>query len=189
MPRKRPPDSLQRPYSNDMAKRRHLTCRSDYARQRGKQRPKKHISRYLLLFLVIFTLLFSVSVKESTTEPISSNPEIGQSDQVPLTVIELESLGEFTIYAYNSVPEQTDASPCISADNKNICERFANGEKLCASNDFPLGTIITIGDLGEFKVVDRMRSDYRRTIDIFMGDDIAKAKQFGKKTMTVFASK
>lgn len=172
-----------------MTKRRHLTCRSDYARQRGKQRPKRHISRYILLFLAISTFSLGLTAGETKTEPISSTPEIGQSDQIPLTVIELKEAGEFTIFAYNSVPEQTDGSPCISADNKDICERYARGEKMVATNDFTLGTELFLGDLGRFIVVDRMNERYSKTIDIFMGYDIAKAKEFGKKKMTVFVAK
>lgn len=189
MPRKRLPDSPQRLCFNDMTKRRHLTCRSDYARQRGKQRPKRHISRYILLFLAISTFSLGLTAGENKTEPISSTPEIGQSDQIPLTVIELKDAGQFTVYAYNSVEGQTDSSPCISADNKDICERFARGEKMVATNDFPLGTELFVGDLGRFTVVDRMRSDYTRTIDIFMGYDVAGAKKFGKQKMAVLVAK
>ena len=188
MLRRRLPEALIRPYSNDMTNRRHLAHRSEYARHRAKQRPKRTISRYILLFLVISTLLFGFEAGEAVH---NLEPQLVSESQesVKIEVIELKNQGKFTIYAYNSVEGQTDGSPCISADNKDICERFAKGEKMVATNDFPLGTELFLGELGRFVVVDRMRADYKRTIDIFMGYDVAKAKQFGKQKMLVLAPK
>jgi 3D (Asp-Asp-Asp) domain-containing protein len=106
-----------------------------------------------------------------------------------IEIVEIESVGTFTVYAYNSLEGQTDGSPCISADNKDICERFEAGEKMVATNDFPLGAEIFLGELGKFTVVDRMNSRYSRTIDIFMGYDVDEAKEFGKKKLSVFTQK
>lgn len=188
MLRRRLPEALIRPYSNDMTNRRNLHHRSDYARQRGKQRPKRHFSRYILLILVISTFLFGFEAGESVHK-LDEQLVRENEETVKIEVIELKNAGQFTIYAYNSVESQTDGSPCISADNKDICERFANGEKMVATNDFPLGTELFLGDLGRFIVVDRMRSDYRKTVDIFMGYDVAKAKEFGKQKMPVLVAK
>lgn len=188
MPLKRPPELQIRPYFNDMTNRRNLHHRSDYARYRAKQRPKRYFPLYILLLLVISTFLFGFEAGERVhnldEQLVNQNAET-----VKIEVIELKNAGKFTIYAYNSVEGQTDASPCISADNKNICERFEKGEKMVATNDFPLGTELFLGDIGRFIVVDRMRADYRKTIDIFMGYDVAKAKEFGKQKMAVFVAK
>lgn len=171
-----------------MTNRRNLHYLSDYARQRGKQRTKRHFSRYFTLLLAISTFLFGFEAGERVHN-LDEKLVNQNAETVKIEVIELKNAGQFTIYAYNSVESQTDGSPCISADNKNICERFEKGEKMVATNDFPLGTELFIGELGRFIVVDRMAKRYSKTIDIFMGYDVAKAKEFGKQKMPVFVAK
>ncbi len=92
----------------------------------------------------------------------------------------------YEISAYNSVPWQTDDSPCISADNKNICERYLAGQKLCASNNFRLGSEVYIEGYGKCKIADRMNKRYQGNyVDIYMGMDIARARQFGRQKMLI----
>lgn len=94
-----------------------------------------------------------------------------------------------TVSAYNSVPEQTDSSPCISADGSNICNRYAKGERICATNDWKLGTRLKIKGLGDCVVADRMNRRYTGTgrIDWYMGMDVQGARQFGLKHLNVLA--
>lgn len=91
------------------------------------------------------------------------------------------------VTAYTSHVNQTDNSPCISADNKDICKRHANGEKLCASNDHPLGSFIHVEGLGVCKVVDRMNRRYTGTgrVDWYFGMDLEKARKHGIKQLSV----
>ena len=89
------------------------------------------------------------------------------------------------ITAYNSVPEQTWGDPCVSADNTNICERFAAGELICAANFVPLGTKLYIDTIGQCTVADRMNRRYTDRVDFFMDKDIAAAKNFGIKSLKV----
>jgi 3D (Asp-Asp-Asp) domain-containing protein len=91
------------------------------------------------------------------------------------------------VSAYTSRVQETDNTPCIPADGSNICKRFANGEKMVASNDYKLGTKLQIGDLGVFTVVDRMNKRYtgNGNIDIYMGYDLKGARAFGRKNLLV----
>ena len=88
-----------------------------------------------------------------------------------------------TVTAYNSMPGQTDSTPCIGADGTNLCEY-----KGCAvaMNGVKLGTKIDLESFGECTVKDRKNSRYDSTwIDVYFGgaENHKKALQFGKKTL------
>jgi len=87
--------------------------------------------------------------------------------------------------AYNSVPEQTDDTPCISADGSNICELLAAGECIIAGNFADLGSQHYIDGIGLCTLHDRMSSRYQENIDIFFGYDIQAAKNFGRQNLLV----
>lgn len=88
------------------------------------------------------------------------------------------------VTAYNSVPEQTDDTPCIGADGDNLCQYDGCA---VASNDYPLGTRIELEGIGVCTVKDRMNRRYTGTgrIDLYMGMDVAGAKKFGKKELKI----
>jgi len=73
------------------------------------------------------------------------------------------------ITAYNSEIGQTDDSPCITANNFNVCE---NGiEDTIAANFLPFGAKVKIPALfGDrvFVVRDRMNKRYSNRVDIWM---------------------
>lgn len=89
------------------------------------------------------------------------------------------------VTAYNSVPWQTDATPCIGAQGTDICDIYAAGENVCAANFVPLGTVIEVEGLGHCTVRDRMNARYYYRVDWYMGMDIDGAKQFGIQNKTV----
>jgi len=81
--------------------------------------------------------------------------------------------------AYNSLPNQTDASPCITASGLNVCKR--NQEDIIAANFLPFGTKIKIPKLyGDriFYVQDRMNKKYSQRIDVWL-KNYSEAKKFG----------
>lgn len=92
-----------------------------------------------------------------------------------------------TVTAYNSIPEQTDGSPCIAADGTDICRLERLGLHSCATWRVPLGTTIRIHGYGDCVVHDRTARKYGDRIDIYFGgaDKILEAKAFGKKTLEV----
>lgn len=92
-----------------------------------------------------------------------------------------------TVVAYNSAANQTDATPCLSADGSNICQLYIDGENVCAANFVKLGTLLEVEGLGTCVVHDRMNARFPNSVDWFMGDDIGAAIQFGKQTLNVYA--
>ncbi len=87
--------------------------------------------------------------------------------------------------AYNSLPGQTDDTPCIAARGYNLCE--ANEENVIAANFLPMGAKVKIPELfgdREFTVVDRMNARYYYRADIWMRE-YSDAKKFGIKYATV----
>ncbi|MFA6522013.1 MAG: hypothetical protein WCT24_00220 [Patescibacteria group bacterium] len=95
-----------------------------------------------------------------------------------------------TVSAYNSVPAQTDSTPCIGAQGTNICAFLEAGSNTCAANFVPLGTKLHVEGLGVCVVRDRMNARYTHRVDWYMGQDIASAKQWGirKKTVGIYSS-
>ncbi|MDP3836643.1 MAG: hypothetical protein Q8Q67_00880 [bacterium] len=87
--------------------------------------------------------------------------------------------------AYNSLEAQTDSTPCITANNFNVCEHGI--EDTVAANFLKFGTKIRIPELfGDrvFVVRDRMNRRYTDRVDIWMLE-YADARQFGVKRATI----
>lgn len=85
------------------------------------------------------------------------------------------------ISAYNSVPEQTDSTPCDGAYG-NVCNYDGC---VVATNAFPKKSILLIDGVGECIVLDRMNKRYPNRVDIFMGNDVNRARQFGVQKLMV----
>jgi 3D (Asp-Asp-Asp) domain-containing protein len=95
---------------------------------------------------------------------------------------------EVTASAYNSVAEQTDGHPAVTASG----ERLRPGMRALAVSDdlfesgLDFGTRVEIDGLpGEWIVMDRMHSRWRRKIDVYMGHDEAAALAFGEKKVRI----
>lgn len=83
-------------------------------------------------------------------------------------------------------PNQTDSTPCISANGENICTALALGYNRCASNEFDFGTRLEIRGLGECIVVDRMNSRYKTEVDwALTAEQKQKAIDFGRQNILV----
>ena len=91
------------------------------------------------------------------------------------------------VTAYNAGdPSQTDDTPCISANGENICDALANGQKRCAANFVPLGSILYVDKFGVCLVTDRTNKRYRNRVDIAMQKgELYKARQFGRQKLHV----
>ena len=113
------------------------------------------------------------TLKEKNKE-LRDNPDLSQ--------YELEMRSRTAIVtAYTSRIEETDDSPCISADNTNICEV---DYCVVAHNYLPFDTKINLEGIGECVVKDRMNSRYSHEhMDIYFGNDLEGAKQFGVKEL------
>lgn len=85
------------------------------------------------------------------------------------------------ITAYNSDPGQTDGSPCITANNFNVCNHGI--EDTIAANFLPFGAKVKIPELfGDkvFIVRDRMNRRFSHRVDIWMAER-PDAVNFGVK--------
>lgn len=86
-----------------------------------------------------------------------------------LDVFQVVYKKKITITAYSSTPDQTDSTPCITANGFNLCKH--NEENIIAANFLPFGTKIRIPEhFGEkiFIVQDRMNARYHYRADIWM---------------------
>ena len=99
---------------------------------------------------------------------------------------------EVTATAYTSNPNETDDAPSLTAWG----ETLQPGMKVIAvSRDLiRMGlshkTRVTIEGLsGEYVVLDKMNKRWTKTIDIYMGLDKKKAKNWGKRKVVIYWSK
>ncbi len=87
-----------------------------------------------------------------------------------------------TVTAYNSTPNQTDASPYVTASGSCV------HDGVVASNVLRIGTRIRLPELFDstiFVVEDRMNERYAHRVDVWMSDGGA-ARQFGlQRNVTV----
>jgi 3D (Asp-Asp-Asp) domain-containing protein len=89
-----------------------------------------------------------------------------------------------TATAYNSTVAQTDATSTLAAWGSELhpgMRLIAVSRDLEARGLGP-GTLVRIEGLpGEWEVADRMPSHRRLAIDVYMGLDVAAAREFGKR--------
>ena len=114
--------------------------------------------------------------------PYGSLPESEKAEPRPA--------GTMSVTAYNSLPWQTDATPCIGAQGTDICEIYEAGENVCAANFVPLGTVLEVEGLGECVVRDRMNARYYYRVDWYMGMDLDGARALGvtQRSIAVYPS-
>ena len=94
-----------------------------------------------------------------------------------------------TATAFNSVPSQTSGDPTLTAWG----DRLKPGMRAIAvSRDLiKMGlthkTRVKIEGLkGEYIVLDKLASRWKKRIDIYMGEDVEAAKEWGKKEVKVY---
>jgi len=94
-----------------------------------------------------------------------------------------------TATAYNSVPEQTNSEPNIAAWGDSI----APGMKIIAVSRDLLEMGLTRGSEveiegfpGTFRVLDKMGRRWEKRIDIYMGDDIQAARDWGVRNVQIY---
>ena len=143
--------------------------------------PERYLS--CLLFGLTFALLF-YACRDSKNASLESlykqNPEQLNKLQVTAT-------------AYNSLPEQTTAdNPSLAAWGDHIKPGM---KAIAVSRDLiPLGlthnTQVKIEGLsGTYRVLDKMNARWSKRIDIYMGKNTDKAKEWGKKQVVIYWKK
>ena len=107
----------------------------------------------------------------------------------PATVPAPRAMHEMQVEAtaFNSLVGQTDAQPLITASG----ERLRPGMRaLAVSADLEkagltFGTRVEIEGYGEWVVLDRMAPRWRRTIDLYLGNDDEAARTFGRRSVKI----
>lgn len=94
-----------------------------------------------------------------------------------------------TATAYNSLPSQTDGNPNIAAWGDRLrpgMKAIAVSRDLLKKHGLSRGDKVRISGLdGEYVVLDKMHSRWRKKIDIFMGKDRWAAKRWGRRNVTI----
>jgi len=86
------------------------------------------------------------------------------------------------VTGYNTVPEQTDDTPCIAANGTNICGRT---DAVACPRAIPLGTMVEI-DGKDYECVDRLAPKYDNRYDISCDKDTeCPAKVTGYKEVII----
>ena len=125
-------------------------------------RDMRYASR--LIFVILFLLLYSCGSGES------------------------KHILKVTATAYNSLPDQTQGDPTITAWG----DKLVPGMKVIAvSRDLiPMGLthggkVRIEGLSGTYTVMDKLHKRWTRRIDIYMGNDVKAAKEWGKREVTI----
>jgi 3D (Asp-Asp-Asp) domain-containing protein len=123
-------------------------------------------------------ILIIVAIAVMNAYPL---PALAFAEQITHRPVEFprETYFEVTASAYSSTPDQTDASPFITASGTKV--RYG----IIAANFLPIGTTVQIGE-DTFIVEDRMNSRYngKYYIDIWMPSREA-AQAFGVQTLFI----
>ncbi len=95
---------------------------------------------------------------------------------------------EVTATAYTSTHSQTDKTPFLAAWNNPLKPGM---KAIAVSRDLlkmglKNGSKVTISGLpGEYTVLDKMNKRWKKKIDIYMGQDHKKAREWGKKEVII----
>lgn len=95
---------------------------------------------------------------------------------------------EVTATAYNSLKNQTDANPNITAFGDSLqpgMKYIAVSRDLLAMGLKHNTPVIIEGLQGVYLVKDKMHSRWRNRIDIYMGVDVKRAREWGKQRVCI----
>ena len=118
-------------------------------------------------------------VASEINENITINVEL--NGKLPQSQDDIKWSRYLVVTAYNSELGQTDDSPCITANNFNVCDYGV--EDTIAANFLPFGAKVKIPELfGErvFTVRDRMNRRFSNRVDVWMQEK-PDAINFGVK--------
>ena len=92
------------------------------------------------------------------------------------------------VTAYNATPAQTDRTPWLAAwgDKLRPGMRSIAVSRDLLSRGLGRGTLVEIEGLpGEYVVLDKTHRRWTRRVDLFMGEDVRKALDWGKRKMRI----
>lgn len=95
---------------------------------------------------------------------------------------------EVTVTAYNSVAWQTEGNPHLAAWGDSLNPGL---RAVAVSRDLiPIGLehnspVLIEGLTDTFWVKDKMNARFKKHIDIYMGDDVSKAREWGRRRLKI----
>jgi 3D (Asp-Asp-Asp) domain-containing protein len=147
----------------------------------------RHISHQRMHIVVLAFLTWSMTL--SWVDGVNRVPVIYAKESVsvvaPIDPYETTQSFPVVITAYSSTVDQTDSTPCITANGFDLCEH--NRENVIATNILPFGTKVRFPEIyGKkiFTVQDRMNKRYTYRADIWKKDR-QSAVRFGAKYTTI----
>lgn len=163
---------------------------------------KKSPAQVAIIAFLMFAIIYSALPSDVLADEIDKAPFVEQALQLEIDAMqnELKPSGllpenalrgpaytyeSMHVTAYNSVPWQTDDTPCIGAQGTDICALLEAGSNTCAANFVPLGTVLDVEGLGTCVVRDRKNARYFYSVDWYMGMDIQAAKNWGSRYIPV----
>ncbi len=145
-----------------------------------------------VLAILVFELCFPHISYAAEPEISLIKPELtisaaktGNEYTLPVEIYKVKKSYKMPVTAYNSLPGQTDSTPCLTANDFNLCEH--DTEDVIAANFLPFGAKVRIPELfGDriFTVVDRMNARYYYRVDVWLKDH-GEAVRLGLKYATV----
>lgn len=143
----------------------------------------------ILPLLVILGVLIIISLKaaSATTEQVMKSSDVPLAAYEPCSLTSVKCENEksktitATVTAYNTVPWQTDDSPCIAASGDNICGR---SDVIACPRRIPLGTTVLV-DEKKYICLDRTAKRYDNRFDISFDKNISGAREFGVRELVV----
>jgi hypothetical protein len=123
-------------------------------------RLEKSADSLLVAFGIGMSLLLALALYQTNDFSYVREVEAEEIDYVELDAY---------ITGYNSVPEQTDSTPCIGASGKNLCGRT---DALACPRSYALGTIVEI-DSKFYVCEDRLSKKYDNRWDVNCDKDMA----------------
>jgi 3D (Asp-Asp-Asp) domain-containing protein len=143
-----------------------------------------------ILLLLILALVWQCFPRATSLAALDTELLTTPSQEVIIEVKSaIELLGEpirvitVPVTAYNSLPGQTDATPCTTANGFDLCKNDV--QNVIAANFLKFGTKVRFPDFDPdtiYTVQDRMNARYTYRADIWM-KEYSDARKFGIKRL------
>lgn len=131
-------------------------------------------------------LLPNMAIKGAVSlEPENTTIRLIMPSYQPESGIQAVQTYRITVTSYSSTVDQTDSTPCITANGFDLCEN--NQENVIAANFLPFNTKVRIPELfGDriFTVQDRMNARYYYRADVWFKNR-TEAIKFGANYTTI----
>lgn len=168
----------------------------DMARRAAEKRARAaRTGRYLIVAGILAVTALAILLQPYTVsydrqewvrpDPCGLQSVICEGEEAParLPTVHVQSAYAY-VTGYNTVPEQTDSTPCIAASGANICGRK---DVVACPRSVPLGTKVEISGK-TYVCEDRLAEKYDHRYDISCDKDTAcPATVTGKKLIKVLA--